>query len=137
MHMPLVAFSNNVVGMDDDQQFDQVGFDDFSGMLYATRHLIGKGHRQIVFAGDVSYPWLYRRFEGYRQAMREKKLRPILIKGRSHLSFGDFGQESVGRATSNCRRSRQRRNRLRTLAIVVPARRESARRNQSGRIRRS
>ncbi len=100
MHMPLVAFSNNVVGMDDDQQFDQVGFDDFSGMLYATRHLIGKGHRQIVFAGDVSYPWLYRRFEGYRQAMREKKLKPILIKGRSHLSFGDFGQESVGRILS-------------------------------------
>jgi LacI family transcriptional regulator len=100
MHMPLVAFSNNVVGMDDDQQFDQVGFDDFSGMLHATRYLIGKGHRQIVFAGDVSYPWLYRRFEGYRQAMREKKLKPILIKGRSHLSFGDFGQESVGRILS-------------------------------------
>src|SRR6201984_1557464 len=33
MHMPLVAFSNNVVGMDDDQQFDQVGFDDLNGML--------------------------------------------------------------------------------------------------------
>jgi len=100
MHMPLVAFSNNVVGMDDDQQFDQVGFDDLNGMLHATRHLIGKGHRQIVFAGDVSYPWLYRRFEGYRQAMREKKLKPVLIKGGSHLSFGDFGQESVGRILS-------------------------------------
>ena len=100
MQMPLVAFSNNVVGMDDEQQFDQVGFDDFNGMLHATRHLIGKGHRQIVFAGDISYPWLHRRFEGYRQAMRENKLRPVLMKGRSHLSFGDFGQSSVGRILS-------------------------------------
>ncbi len=102
MQMPLVAFSNNVVGvgMDDEQQFDQVGFDDFSGMLHATRHLIDKGHRQIVFAGDISYPWLHRRFEGYRQGMRENKLKPILITGQSHLRFGDFGQESVRRILS-------------------------------------
>jgi LacI family transcriptional regulator len=104
IHMPLVAFSNNVVGMDDEQQFDQVGFDDFNGTLHATRYLIGKGHRQIVFAGDISYPWLHRRFEGYRQGMRENKLRPVLITARNPLSFGDFGQRSVGRILS--RRSR-------------------------------
>jgi len=100
MQMPFVAFSNNVVGMGEEQQFDQVGFDDFNGMLHAIRHLIGQGHRQIVFAGDISYPWLHRRFEGYRQGMRENKLKPVLITGRSHLSFGDFGQESVGRILS-------------------------------------
>jgi LacI family transcriptional regulator len=32
--------------------------------------------------------------------MRENKLKPVLIRGRSHLSFGDFGQESVGRILS-------------------------------------
>src|SRR5216683_3055048 len=37
VHMPFVAFSNNVVGIDDEQQFDQVGFDDFNGTLHATR----------------------------------------------------------------------------------------------------
>jgi len=58
IHMPFVAFSNNVVGMGEDQQYDQVGFDDFNGTLQATRYLIEKGHRQIVFAGDVSFPWL-------------------------------------------------------------------------------
>jgi LacI family transcriptional regulator len=73
-----------------------VGFDDFNGMLQATRYVIGKGHRHIVFAGDISYPWLHRRFQGYRQAMREKKLKPVSITGRSLLSFGDFGQGSVG-----------------------------------------
>src|SRR6266404_1009874 len=100
IHMPFVAFSNNVVGMGEEQQFDQVGFDDFNGTLHATRHLIGKGHRQIVFAGDTSYPWLHRRFEGYRQGMRENKLKPVLVTARNPLSFVDFGQRSVGRILS-------------------------------------
>jgi len=101
IHMPFVAFSNNVVGMSDEQQFDQVGFDDFNGTLHATRYLIGKGHRQIVFAGgDISYPWLRRRFEGYRQGMRENKLKAVLIAARSPQSFVDFGQKSIGRILS-------------------------------------
>src|SRR6266404_2871127 len=104
IHMPFVAFSNNVVGMDDEHQFDQVGFDDLNGTLHATRYLIGQGHRQIVFAGDISYPWLHRRFEGYRQGMRENKLKPVLVTARNPLSFVDFGQMSAGRILS--RRSR-------------------------------
>jgi LacI family transcriptional regulator len=104
IRMPFVAFSNNVVGMDAKQQFDQVGFDDFNGTLQATRYLISKGHRRIVFAGDISYPWLHRRSEGYRQGMRENKLRPVLITSPNLLSFGDFGQASGGRILS--RRSR-------------------------------
>ena len=97
IQMPFVAFCNNVVGMGDDQQYDQVGFDDFNGTLNATRYLIGKGHRQIVFAGDISYPWLHRRFEGYRQGMRENKLKPVLIMVQNTQSFVDFGQKSAGR----------------------------------------
>src|SRR5256714_7924758 len=100
IHMPFVAFSNNVVGIGDEEQFDQVGFDDFNGTLHATRHVIGKGHRHIVFAADVSYPWLRRRFEGYRQAMRENKLKHVLITSRNPQSFVDFGQKSAGRILS-------------------------------------
>jgi LacI family transcriptional regulator len=97
IQMPFVAFSNNVIGMDDKQQFDQVGFDDLNGTLQATRYLIGNGHRRIVFAGDISYPWLRRRYEGYRRGMREKKLKPVLITARNAASFGEFGQGSVER----------------------------------------
>src|SRR5437667_8003135 len=100
IHMPFVAFSNNVVGMGDELQFDQVGFDDFNATLHATRYLIGMGHRQIVFAADISYPWLWRRFEGYRQAMRENKLKHVLITSRNPQSFVDFGQKSAGRILS-------------------------------------
>jgi LacI family transcriptional regulator len=117
IQMPFVALSNNVMGLssgamgtEDVQQFDQVGFDDFNGTLHATRYLIAKGHRRIVFAGDVSYPWLQRRFEGYRRGMREKKLKPVLITARNIQSFGDFGQESVGRILSG---------RLRPTAVLA------------------
>src|ERR1700676_4828484 len=97
IHMPFVAFSNNVIGIDGEQQFDQVGFKHFNGTHYATRYLIAQGHRQIVFAGDISYPWLHRRFEGYRQGMRENKLKPVLIMVQNTQSFVDFGQKSAGR----------------------------------------
>jgi LacI family transcriptional regulator len=94
IRLPFVAFSNNVVGMDTEQRFDQVGFDDLKGTLQATRYLIGQGHRRIVFAGDIFYPWMQRRSEGYRQGMRENELRPVLITPRNFPSFGDFGQAS-------------------------------------------
>src|SRR5260370_28100458 len=94
IRMPFVAFSNNVVGTGDEQPFDQVGFDDFNGTLHATRYLIGMGHRHIVFAGDISYPWLHHRFDGYRQGMRENKLKSVLIKVPAPQSFVDFGQKS-------------------------------------------
>src|SRR6516225_7915468 len=77
IHVPFVAFSNNVVGTEGEQRYDQVGFDDFNGALQATRYLIAQGHRLIAFAGDMSYPWIRRRFDGYRHAMREKKLKPV------------------------------------------------------------
>jgi LacI family transcriptional regulator len=98
--VPFVAFSNNVVGMDGEYQFDQVGFDDFSATLQATRYVIDQGHRLIHFAGDISYPWIHRRFDGYRQAMRENKLKPVLIMARSPRSFVDFGQKSARRILS-------------------------------------
>ena len=100
VQMPFVALSNNVMGMEDVPRFDQVGFDDLNGTLHATRYLISKGHRRIVFAGDVSYPWLKRRFEGYRQGMREKRLKPVLVMARTARNFGEFGQESAGRILS-------------------------------------
>jgi LacI family transcriptional regulator len=95
IHLPFVAFSNNVVGMDEEYRFDEVGFDDFKGTLRATQHLIQKGHRRIAFCGDISYPWIHRRFDGYSHGMRESKLEPIVATARHPQSFVDFGQDSV------------------------------------------
>ena len=97
IRMPFVAFSNNVVGLDGEQQFDQVGFDDLNATLQSTRYVLSQGHTGIAFAADVSYPWLRRRFEGYRQGMRENRLRSLLITASDAQSFVDFGQKSAAR----------------------------------------
>jgi LacI family transcriptional regulator len=93
--MPFVAFSNNVVGMDGECRFDEVGFDDFKGALGATQHLIQKGHRRIAFCGDIAYPWIHRRFDGYSQGMQDSDLNPVCATAKSPQSFVDFGQDSV------------------------------------------
>ena len=100
IHVPLVALSNNVVGMEGKDQFDQVGFDDYSATLEATRYLISEGHRDIVFTADTSLPWFQRRFEGYREAMREKKLKPIPVSTQNVQSFVAFGQKIAPRILS-------------------------------------
>src|SRR5262249_31765710 len=85
--IPCVALSNNVVGMDGKQPFDLVGFDDFNATLEETDYLIGEGHKEIVFAGDVSFPWLQRRFAGYRQAMHDHKLKATIVLARGAQGF--------------------------------------------------
>src|SRR5246127_3655042 len=91
IHMPCVVFSNNVMGQDGECDFDEVGFDDSNGTLHATRHVIAMGHRRIAFCGDISYPWIHRRFEGYRAGMREGRLKPMLAKTQHSQSFVNFG----------------------------------------------
>lgn len=51
-----------------------VGIDDYKGGYLATRYLLGKGHRQIAFAGpDVNSPGVIQeRYRGYCDAYAEK-----------------------------------------------------------------
>jgi LacI family transcriptional regulator len=100
IHVPFVALSNNVVGMEGKHAFDQVGFDDFNATLEATRYLIKEGHSEIAFAGDTSFPWFQRRFDGYQQAMREKRLKSALLSGRNSDNFIACGQKIAQRIVS-------------------------------------
>ncbi|HKV26594.1 MAG TPA: LacI family DNA-binding transcriptional regulator [Candidatus Acidoferrum sp.] len=95
MNMPFVAFGNNLMGTEEVYKCDQVGFDDSNATLLATRYLIANGHRRIAFVGDISYPWLNRRFRGFEAAMTENRLRPALISLRNSLNFVEFGQRSA------------------------------------------
>jgi LacI family transcriptional regulator len=88
------------MGMDGKHQFDEVGFDDLSATLEVTRYLIGEGHREVAFAGDISFPWLERRYAGYLQAIRENKLKPVLVPARNTTSFVAFGQKAAERIIS-------------------------------------
>lgn len=92
MGVPFVAFSNNVVGLDGQRHFDQVGFDDLKGAAEATAYLIQRGHELIAFVGDSFYPWFRRRLEGYQQAVRANKLTPMAFKVHGSERFVDYGE---------------------------------------------
>ena len=54
-------------------------------------------HHLVAFVGDVSYPWIRRRFEGFRQAMGERRLKPIAFTTGRAASFVQFGELSAAR----------------------------------------
>jgi DNA-binding LacI/PurR family transcriptional regulator len=59
--------------------------DDIQGGQETTQYLIGLGHRDIWFVGNVRLPWFARHYEGYRRAMKAAGLEPRL----SGLEFDD------------------------------------------------
>jgi LacI family transcriptional regulator len=72
-----VLMANNFMSKESREPFDQVRFDDFSGAVEATRHLIELGHRHIWFIGETAVPWYRNRHQGYCKAMKEAGLEPL------------------------------------------------------------
>jgi LacI family transcriptional regulator len=74
-----IAFSvlgNNVIGQWSPGDYNAVYSDDVQGAYDLTSHLIGEGHRDIWFIGDIALPWYGRCAEGYRQRMVKAGLEP-------------------------------------------------------------
>ncbi|ROQ18318.1 LacI family transcriptional regulator [Marinimicrobium koreense] len=51
-----------------------VGSDNYMGGQLASRHLIGRGCRRMLFLGDVAHPEIQGRFQGYFDALTEAGL---------------------------------------------------------------
>ncbi|HET7842413.1 MAG TPA: LacI family DNA-binding transcriptional regulator [Terriglobia bacterium] len=100
LNIPFVAFSNNVVGLDGQFRYDEVGFDGFRGAEEAAGHLIAQGHKRIAFVGDISLPWFRRRYEGYQSAMRGARLRTSLVAARQTKGFVELGQKATAKILS-------------------------------------
>ncbi len=74
------------------RDFINVEVDEFQAGYLATQHLLGLGHKRIVFlAGPAAAPWAHSRIEGYRRALREAKL-PV----DDHLIFNAGGTIEEG-----------------------------------------
>ncbi|MFM2052056.1 MAG: hypothetical protein RL456_93 [Pseudomonadota bacterium] len=56
------------------QRYCSVGGDNVGGGLMATRHLVGRGCRRIVFLGDPTTPEAEQRLRGHRQALHDAGL---------------------------------------------------------------
>lgn len=69
--IPWIVLGNNVVGEWPHEKPQSIFFDDIRGAYELTSYLLSLGHRHIGFVGNLSLPWYFRRFQGYRRAMEE------------------------------------------------------------------
>lgn len=92
MQIPFVVFGNNIFDFTGERHFDQVGFDGFRGEYEATRYVIGHGHRQIVFIGDLTYPWVRNRHAGFLKACHEADIKPNSITSSRPPGFVAYGE---------------------------------------------
>jgi len=74
--IPFAVLGNNVIGDWCPADYDAVYSDDVQGAFDLTAHLIGCGHRDIWFVGDIELPWYARCAQGYRQCMEQSGFEP-------------------------------------------------------------
>jgi DNA-binding LacI/PurR family transcriptional regulator len=91
IHVPVVAFGNNVVGLGAGDHLDQVRFDGAKAEFRATQYVIEQGHRQIAFVADTRYPWFLERYEGYLEALRAHGLEPLSCTSPREDRFTEYG----------------------------------------------
>ena len=97
MQIPFVVFGNNVVDFEGEKYFDQVGYDGFNGEMEAVRYVLNMGHRDIVFVGDLAYPWVRVRHAAFVKACRTAKIKPTSITTSQPCSFVEYGEWACGR----------------------------------------
>ncbi|MGC9292150.1 MAG: LacI family DNA-binding transcriptional regulator [Acidobacteriaceae bacterium] len=92
-----VVLGNNVIGEPEGLKNDVVFSDDIQGSQDMARHLIGLGHRDIWFVGNIGLPWFARCYEGYRRAMEEADLAPHCssIDSEDDTEAGYLGVKSL------------------------------------------
>lgn len=96
MQIPFVVYGNNIFDFTGEKYFDQVGFDGFQGELKAVRYVISQGHRNIVFVGDLTYPWVRARHGGFLKACHEAGIKPAVIGAARPPGFVDYGEWASG-----------------------------------------
>lgn len=95
--IPHVTLGNNILGEPRGSKDDLIFPDDTQGGYDMTRHLIGMGHRDIWFVGNIRLPWFARCFAGYGRAMDEVGLakRSSSIDSADDTEVGDLGTKSL------------------------------------------
>lgn len=101
--VPFVLFGNNLIGRQSIEKFDSVWFDNEGGGRQATEYLVGLGHRNIWFVGDLSLPWYRRNYEGYITAMRQAGLTSRELDVDTGSSGFEVGPSCVSRILANGR----------------------------------
>jgi len=119
----------------DEQQFDQVGFDDFNGT--STHRHLSQGAPPRLFAGELPTRGFIIDSKANRQGMRQKKLKSLIwpetLRVLSISAKRAEGNPVPAAATHPV--VGERRNRYRALALLQRHAMKSARRHQPGGFR--
>jgi DNA-binding LacI/PurR family transcriptional regulator len=97
-NITFAVLGNNVIDATEElKQHDVVFADDIQGAFDMTRYLINLGHRHIGFVGNLRLPWFARCFAGYRRAMENAGLAPLLNSTDSEddVESGYLGTKSL------------------------------------------
>jgi DNA-binding LacI/PurR family transcriptional regulator len=95
--MPFTVLGNNLVGELPDRGGDAVYSDDIQGSYEMTRYLLGLQHKNIWYLGNSQLPWLSRCLMGYRKAMAEAELQPLIseVDSANEQEIGYLGAKSI------------------------------------------
>lgn len=97
IHVPFVAFGNNVVGLDRGDHLDLVKIDGQEAEWSATQYVIEQGHRRIAFVADTRWPWFRERYEGYLEALRAHGLDAISCTSPRQGNISEYGDWAAPR----------------------------------------
>jgi DNA-binding LacI/PurR family transcriptional regulator len=77
-----------------EQKYCTVGSDNVAGGMLATEHLISNGCRRIAFLGDTDLPEIWRRHEGYGNALAKHGMAPVADLTRQ-VTFAEGGARAA------------------------------------------
>lgn len=69
-HSPVVVWGAQL----QQQLYCTIGGDNIAGGMLATEHLVSQGRRRIAFLGDVDFPEIGQRYEGYRRVLERHQI---------------------------------------------------------------
>jgi DNA-binding LacI/PurR family transcriptional regulator len=103
--MPYALAGNNFTGKPLLASRYSVHYDDRDACYEATNYLARLGHQRIGFLGNLSYPWVRRRHEGYEEALRSAGLKPLAVTEDWQVSGIEYGRLATARLLRQARRA--------------------------------
>jgi DNA-binding LacI/PurR family transcriptional regulator len=95
--LPYAMLGSNFAGPGELLAWNTVSYDDQAASQEATNYLLRLGHRRIAFIGNARFLWFRRRQQGYQNAMKSRRLKPLSIDTDWTVSTAEYGQLAVER----------------------------------------
>lgn len=77
------------------KKVDAVWTDNYYGGFMATQHLLEHGFKKIAYLSSPSNPYNFLRLSGYRDALKKRKIRNVIIKEIKNYKGDNWGYQEV------------------------------------------